>query len=83
MQALTLGLARGIVAMRPFCGVTIGLRQMFKYIVPWKMFWQLNGLVDPTEVPSQLAGPGCQNLKLTFIFRKAPLLVYIYNAKAF
>ena len=30
------------------------------------MFGQLNGLVDPKEVPPQLSGPRCQNLKLTF-----------------
>ena len=29
------------------------------------MFWLQNGLVDPTEVPSQLASPGWRKLKLT------------------
>ena len=49
--------------LEPLCAVVIGLRKMFKYILPWKMFWQQNGLVNPTEVPSQLAVPMWQNLK--------------------
>ena len=43
--------AKEIRVMRPFCAVGIGLRKMFNYILPIKMFRQQNGLVDPKEVP--------------------------------
>ena len=43
--------ARVIRVMRPFCAVVLGLRSMFNYILPLKMFRQQNGLVDPKEVP--------------------------------
>ena len=29
---------------------------MFKYILPWKMFWQQNCIVDPEEVPLSKIG---------------------------
>ena len=58
-----------IIVMWPFCAVGIRI-WMLNYILLVKMFRQLNGLVDPREVPSQLAGPGGRKSKLTFLWGK-------------